>query len=131
MSGATGYGNGTVAMMSAPTCGWMPDLLEFLRRQRPRLGEDVIRHRELADVVQQRSGLDRLHLELGHPELTRNSGGVDLNAADMVFRRAVLRVDRSSERFDRREVQFGDLLDVPAFVVEPREQYQVRAQSQI
>jgi hypothetical protein len=74
--------------------------------------------------VQQRSGLDRLHLELVHPELTRNSGGVDLNAANMVFRRDVLRVDRSSERFDRRKVQFGDLLDVPAFAVEPREQYE-------
>ena len=23
MSGATGYGNGTAAMISAPTCGWM------------------------------------------------------------------------------------------------------------
>jgi len=65
------------------------------------------------------------------PELTRNSGGVDLNAANMVFRRPVLRVDRSRERFDGRDVQFGDLLDVPAFVVEPREQYEVRAQSQI
>src|SRR5689334_25432162 len=70
------------------------DLLEFLRCQRPRLGENVIRHRELADVVQQCSGLDRLHLELVHPELTRNSSGVDLNAANMVFRRAVLRIDQ-------------------------------------
>ena len=36
------------------------DLLEFFRRQRPGLREDVLGHRELADVVQQRRGLDAL-----------------------------------------------------------------------
>ena len=38
------------------------DLLEFFRRQRARLREDVLRHRELADVVQQRRGLHALDL---------------------------------------------------------------------
>ena len=118
-------------MMSAPTCGWAWTFWNSSGVSGPGFDEDVVRHGELADVVQQRSRLHGLHLDLGHPELTRDSGGVDLNAADVVFRRAVLRVDRARERFDRREVQLGNLLDVPAFVVEPREQYKVRAQSQI
>ena len=100
------------------------DLLELFRRERARLRENVVGYGELADVVEQRGRLHRLHLDLGHPELARDSRGVDLHAANVVLRRAVLGVDRARERFDRRQVKLGNLLDVPAFVVEPREQVQ-------
>jgi hypothetical protein len=55
--------------------------------------------------VEQRSGLHRLHFELGHPELARHRRGVDLHSANVVFGRPVFRVDRARQRFDRRDVQ--------------------------
>ena len=44
------------------------DLLELFGRQRARLGQDVLGHRQLADVVQQRRRLHALDLVLAHPE---------------------------------------------------------------
>ena len=44
------------------------DLLELFLRQRAGLRQDVLRHRELADVVQQRRGLDALDFGVGHAE---------------------------------------------------------------
>ena len=90
-------------------------------RQRARLRQDVLGHRELADVVQQRRGLDALDLVVGHAQRARQAGGVDLHAADVRLRRLVLGVDRERQRFDRREVQVGHLLDVPALVVDAAE----------
>src|SRR5207247_7717758 len=43
------------------------DLLELFLRQRTWLREDVLGYRQLADIVEQRSGLDALNLVLGHP----------------------------------------------------------------
>ena len=94
------------------------DLLELLLRQRPRLREDVLGHGQLADVVQQRRGLDALDLVLGHAERAREPGGVDLHAADVALRGLILRVDGERERFDRRQVQVRHLRDVPLLVLD-------------
>ena len=104
------------------------DLLEFLRRERSRLCEDVVRHRELADVVEECSRLHGLDLDLGHAHLPRHGGRINLHAADVVLRRAVFGVDRTRKRLDRGQMQLGYLLDVPALVVEPRQKDKVRAQ---
>ena len=97
------------------------DLLELFLRQRAGLRQDVLRHGELADVVQQRRGLDALDLGVGHAEAARDAGRIDLHAADVRLRGLILRVDRERERFDRREVQVGHLLDVTALVVDAAE----------
>ena len=86
------------------------DLLELFLRQRPGLRQDVLGHRQLADVVQQRRGLDALDLVLRHAERAREAGGVDLHAADVALRGLILGVDRQRQRFDRRQVQVRHLL---------------------
>ena len=97
------------------------DLLELFRRQRPRLRQDVLGHRELADVVQQRRRLHALDVVLRHPERARERGGVELHAADVRLRGLVLRVDRERERFDRGQVQVRHLLHVPLLVLDAAE----------
>ena len=94
------------------------DLLELFLRQRAGLRQDVLGHGELADVVQQRRGLDALDLGVGHAEAARDAGRIDLHAADVRLRGLILRVDRERERFDRREVQIRHLLDVTPLVVD-------------
>ena len=95
------------------------DLLELFLRQRAGLREDVLGHGELADVVQQRRGLDALDLVVRHARALRaRPGGVDLHAADVALRRLILRVDRERQRFDRRQVQVGDLLHVPLLILD-------------
>ena len=81
------------------------DLVKFFRRQRARLGEDVLRYGELADVVQQRRGLDAADVVLGHAERAREANRVHLDAADMVVRGLILRVDGERQRFDGRQVE--------------------------
>ena len=107
--------------MSAPTFGWRADLLEFLGRQRARLREDVLGHGELADVVQQRRGLDALHVVVRHPHRSGDRGGVELDPPDVRLRRLILGVDRERERFDRGQVQIGHLAHVALLVFDPSE----------
>ena len=95
------------------------DLLEFLVRERPGLRQDVLGHGQLADVVQQRRGLHALNLVVAHAERARDAGGVHLNAPDVALGRLVLGVDGERERFDRGEVQIGDLADVPLLILNP------------
>ena len=92
-------------MMSAPTCGWAWTFWNSSGVSGPGFAR-MWSGGELADVVKQRGRLHRLHLDFGHPQLARDSRGVDLHAADVVLRRAVLGVDRARKRFDRRQVKF-------------------------
>ena len=45
-------------MIPAPTCGWMRTFWNSSGVNGPGFGKDVLRHGELADVVQKRRGLD-------------------------------------------------------------------------
>ena len=94
------------------------DLLELFLRQRSRLRQNVLGHRELADVVEQGGGLHTLDFGVGHAEAARDAGGVDLDAADMRLRGLILGIDGERERFDRGEVQVRHFLDVTTFVVD-------------
>ena len=95
------------------------DLLELLLRQRSGLRQDVLGHRQLADVVQQRRGLDALDLVRRQARGLRQPGRVHLHAPDVRLRRLILRVDRARQRFDRRQVQIRRLLHVPLLVLDP------------
>ena len=79
----------------------------------------MLRHGELADVVQQRRGLDALDLGLRHAEGARQPGGVDLDAPDVALRGLILGVDRQRQRFNRRQVQIRNLRDVPLLILNP------------
>ena len=108
-----------------------PDLLEFLLRERTRLRQDVLGHGELADVVQERGGLDALDFVLGHPERAREPGRVHLHAADVALRGLILRVDRERERLDGGQMQVRDLLHVPLLVLDAAQIDLVRPVEQV
>ena len=95
------------------------NLLELFLGERTRLREDVLGHGQLADVVEQRRGLDALNLVVGHAQRAGQPGGVDLHAADVRLRGLILGVDGERQRLDRGQMQVGHLLDVPALVVDP------------
>ena len=107
------------------------NLLELFGRQRPRLGKNVLGHRELADVVQQRRGLHALNLVLLHAERARDRGRIELHAPDVGLRGLVLGVDGQRQRFDRRQVQVGHFPHVTLLVVYPTEIDLVGAVGQI
>ncbi len=81
------------------------NLLKFFLRERAGLREDMFRHRQLADVVQQRRGFDALDLVVGHAERAGDAGGVHLHPSDVTLRGLILRVDRERQRLNGREMQ--------------------------
>ena len=89
-------------------------LLKLFRRERTWFGENVIRDRELADIVQQRRSLDSLYLGFRHPKRSRKACCVRLNALDVAGLGLILRIDRKRERLDRREMKLGYLLCLTA-----------------
>ena len=87
--------------------------LEFGRRQLAGLVEDALGHGQLAGVMQQRRGLDRLQRLLVEPaERLGQAHRVMLHAMNVAAGDAVLRFDRGRERADRREIQAVDGRDV-------------------
>ncbi len=103
------------------------NLLELFGCQRTRLGEDVLRHGELADVVQERSRPDRLDFVLAHAERASHARRVRLYTSDVVGRALVLRVDRQRQRFDRGHLQIRHLPRVVALLFEARAERAVDA----
>ena len=85
------------------------DLLALLRSERTRLAQDVLRHGELADVVEQRGRAHALHVGGRHAERFREAGRVDLDPAQVRRGRLVLGVDGERQRLDRRKVQLREL----------------------
>ena len=108
-----------------------PHLLELFGRQRARLRENVLRHREFADVMQQRRGTHGLNFGIGHAELTSHCCRVKLHAADVVLGRPVLGIDRARKRLDRCQVQFGQLLGALLLGPESGRKDAIRAESEI
>jgi hypothetical protein len=107
------------------------NLLKLFLRQGTRLGEDVLRHGKLPDVVQERRGFHPLNFAVRHAERFRQARRIDLDTADVRLRCLVLGIDRERERFDGRKVQVGHLLHVPPFVVDASEVDLVGAVGQI
>ena len=99
-----------------------PNLLKLLLRQRARLREDVLGHGQLADVVQQRGGLDALDLGVRHPERTGQPRRVDLHPLNLPLADFVLGVDGERERFDGGQVQIRHLLHVTLLILDASEE---------
>ena len=109
-------------------------LLEFGGRQLARLVEDVLGHRDLPGVVQQRSGFDRFErLLVGDADFARQSHRGGLHASDVAVRHLVLGIDRGRQRLDGREIHPIEFLDVSLRVLQPAERRshrQIRNQQQ-
>ena len=100
--------------------------LVLVGRQPPRLREDVLGDRQLADVVQQRGHLHAFHLVRRHACCAGELRGSGLHAADVVVVRPMrsieglgARVDGERERLDAVNVQLGHLLQVPLLILDP------------
>ena len=78
------------------------DALELLGRERLGLREDVLGHRHVADVVQQRRRAHRLHVAVGEADRFGQRRRVLLDGSDVLGRAARLGFDRERERFDGR-----------------------------
>ncbi len=93
-------------------------LLEFFRSQPPRLGDDVLRHRQFSDIVQHCGGAKRGLFRFVQPQLARNLHRIDLHALKMVVRGLILRVDCQRQRFNRTQVEARNLLRVALLIVQ-------------
>ena len=80
-------------------------LFELSRRQRARLVQNMIRHGELANVMQQGSRVERGQFEFGKIEQLTETGGVNLHAAHVKMRGLIFGVDGGGQRFYNRQMQ--------------------------
>jgi hypothetical protein len=86
--------------------------LELFRSQLSRLGNDIFRDRQLADIVQQRRGFKGLLLAGAEMQLFADFGGIDLHAPQVIVGGVVLSVDGQGQRFDGAQMQVRHLQDV-------------------
>jgi hypothetical protein len=93
-------------------------LLVFRCGQRTRFVEDMFGNRQLAQVVEESGGTERLHVHLRGAEGSRQPRAEQLNAADVSVRHLILGVDRHRERFDGRIIQAAKLVEMPTGVLE-------------
>ena len=91
--------------MSAPTGAWRRMIAISGVRQAPRLVEDVLGDADLAHVVEQRRGFQRLDVcVVGHAQRVRQPHRVLLHTADVIVGDLVLGVDRLCQRLDRGDI---------------------------
>ena len=87
---------------------------ELLLGEGARLRQDVFGDRKLADIVQQRGRAHALHLRRRHADRLRHGGRVALHPPDVGSRRLVLRIDGERQRFDGREMELRQFLEMLA-----------------
>ena len=94
-------------------------LLEFFRRQLSRLVDDLLRHRQFSDVMQQCCCAQRLNLILRQTQLLRHFDSIGSYALQMGVCRMILGFDGECERLDGAHVQRRNLLHMPLFHFDP------------
>ena len=100
---ASGPGNATADRMSAPMIACCLTWSYSSAVSGPGLCEQPIGNAELADVVQQRGGVDRLeHPVVADADLVGERDGVALDALRVLVRRPVARSHRARQRLDHR-----------------------------
>ena len=68
-------------------------LLEFFRRQSSGFGNDVLRHREFANVVQQRGSVEGFHFSGSYGQLFCHFDGIDSHSLQVVVGGVILGFD--------------------------------------
>jgi len=84
-----------------------PYFLELFGRQRAGLGQNVLGHRQLPDVVSNAAVLMAWISTSERPDRLRQALRVELHAQDVRVGHLILRVDGARQRFDRRQVEVG------------------------
>ncbi len=87
-------------------------LLEFFRRQFPRLRNNVLRHGQLSNVVQHRGGAQRFGLVFAQAQFLRQFHGVDPHPLQVFAGGFVLGFNGQRERFNGAQVQARNLFGV-------------------
>ena len=112
MYGATGYGNGTARMMSAPTVGWMRTRSNSSGVSRPGLVRMCSGTASLPMSCSSAATFTPSTSSRGHAGRFAKRGRPRLHAADVVVGRRPIRidrlvagVDRARQRLDARQVQ--------------------------
>ncbi len=103
-------------------------LVEFFRRQAAGLGNDMLGHREFADIVQYGRGLQGLFLFARQTEFTGKFPRIDLHPRQVIVSGVVLGFDRQGQRFDGAQVQPRDRLGVLPLIVQPADIQAIRAE---
>ncbi len=88
---------------------------ELFRRQLARLVDDLFRHRQFSDVMQQGGRPQRLDLAFRQIQFCGHCDGIGAHALQMGVRGVVFGLDGERQRFDRPHVQRRDLFDVALF----------------
>jgi hypothetical protein len=94
-------------------------LLELFRREPAGLVDDVIRHRQLADVVQQGRGAKSIHVLLVQFQFLGYLHGIGAHAVQVLVGGVILGVDGQGQRLDGAQVERADLLPRGAFRFPP------------
>ncbi len=79
--------------------------VELDRRQPARFRNDVLRNRQLADVVQQRGRLQRLEFRFGEPQLLGDFHCINPDSPKMMVGSEVFRFDGQRQSFNGSQVQ--------------------------
>ena len=77
--------------------------LELFGREAPRLGENVLGNRELANVVQHGGRTNGIQLGVVHAEVLGNLDRINLDATEMIMGGVVLRFNRQRKGLDVRK----------------------------
>ena len=80
-------------------------LLEFFRRQAPRLVDDVFGNCQFADVMEQGSRTQSFDFILGEPEFLRDRNREYAHALQVLVRSVVLGFDGQRQGLDGAQVQ--------------------------
>ncbi len=106
-------------------------LVELFRSQAAGLGNDVLRHREFADIVQDGSGLQSLFLFARKTEFARDFPRVDLHPRQVIVSGVVLGFDRQGQRFDGAQMQPRHRLGVLPLIIQPADIQAIGAEHQV
>src|SRR5439155_245488 len=91
---------------------------EFFRGQPARFGNDVLRDRQFANIVQQRGCVQCLHFWRANLQFFGDLDGVHPNSLQMIVSGVIFGLNRQGQRFDGSQVEVGHLLYVPLLVFE-------------
>ena len=106
-------------------------LLEFFAGQLAGLRDDVLRHGEFADVVQQRGGAQRLQLRFVQAQFLAHFDRVHLHPLQMIVRGMVLGFNGQRQSLDSSQVERSHLFGVFLLVFHPAQIEVVRAVDQV
>ena len=106
-------------------------LFKFFRRQPSRLRDDVLGHGQLADVMQQRRGMQGFHFARAHTQFFGHFDGIHPHPLQVVVRGVVLGFDGQRQRLDGAQVQSRHFFHVALFVFEFSQVQTIRPVNQV